>query len=239
MRRRLIAISIAAAVLAGCGPLADLASGESDAPDETGQEQTSPDGSAQEETSPDGDAPEGTAQDEAPPTGEAADPDDSAEDEDDAPSDDGAWDQAVRTNFLDACLGSSGDASGYCECALTSFEERFTQAEFEAIEQEMTASDETPPEFDEVVEACYEEHVAGAVEESADGQWSAMAQSDFLEGCIQTSGGMTAHCECALDGLQEIYSETEFIALSAGIERGEDTPAEFDEVVETCLERHG
>lgn len=234
MRRHLIAIGIAAAVLAGCGPLADLTSGESDAPDEGAQEET-----AQDETSSDGDAPEDSAQDEVPPAGGPAEPDDSSEGDGDAPSDDGAWDHAVRTNFLDACLGSSGNASGYCECALISFEERFTQAEFETLEQEMMASDETPPEFDEVIEACYDEHVAGAVEESVDGQWSAMAQSDFLEGCIQTSGGMTAHCECALDGLQEIYSETEFIALSAGFERGEDIPAEFDEVVETCLEQHG
>lgn len=149
MRRQVIAISIAA-VLAGCGPLADLASGEGDAPDEAVPEEASPAGEAAE--------PGDTTEDEAPPAGEAAEPDGPAEEGSDAQPGDGAWDPAVRTNFLDACLGSSGDAAGYCECALDSFTERFTQAEFETIEQEMMASDATPPEFDEVVESCLEQH---------------------------------------------------------------------------------
>ncbi len=216
MRRYIIALSLAAVVLAACGSDTETP-GEDEAPEERPQEELEP-----VEESPE--AEEGV--EEVP---EAA------------PPADGGWDETVRTNFLDSCLSTSGNATGYCQCALDGLEERFSQEDFEALEQEMMTTDVLPDEFDEVIEACLEEHqdeLAGAGE-PAEGEWSATAQSEFLFGCIESSGGMTEHCECALDGMQEIYTESEFEQLSLELEQGEPTPPEFDGVVDACLEQHG
>jgi hypothetical protein len=163
-----------------------------------------------------------------------------AEEPSEAAGDD-AWDPQVRTNFLDACLETSGGAEGYCGCTLDRLEERFTEAEFEAMEQEMMASDVMPPEFDEIIDACIDEHeeeLAGDPSAAGDGQWSELARTEFLGACIDSSGGATAYCECALDGLEAEYEEFEFGMISLGIEAGDDMPPEFEAVIERCAEDH-
>lgn len=228
MRRYFLAIGLAALVLSGCSPLTEMFAGDDEAPEEAPQEE------APQEEAP---------QEEAALAEEDPGPDDGAEEtpEAETSTDDGEWDQVVQTNFYDACLSTSRGATGYCQCALDGLQERFSQADFEAMEQEMMGSDALPEGFTEVIDACVEEHEdeLGGVEEAAEGEWSATAQSDFLFGCIESSGGMVAHCECALDGMQETYTEGEFEELSFGLEQGEAIPPEFDAVVDACLEQHG
>ena len=213
MPRYVLALSLAAFVLAGCSSMTEMLAGEEQPPDETTQEEVAP-------------VEEG--------------PEESVEDTSEAGADEG-WDQAVQTNFYESCLSASRGATGYCQCTLGGLQERFSQDDFEAIEQEVTGSEALPPEFEEVIDACIEEHqdeIAG-FEESTGGQWSAAAQSEFLFGCIESSAGTVEHCECALDGMQETYTESEFEELSLGLERGEATPPEFDAVVDVCLQQHG
>jgi len=217
MRRCILAFSLAAFILSGCSPVAEVFAGEDEAPEET-----TPEGVAPVEESPELD---GSVEE----TPEA-----------ETSADDG-WDETVRTNFYESCLSTSANATGYCQCALDGLQERFSQEDLEAFEQQMTSSVVLPAEFDEVIDVCLEEHRDAIVgsDEPAEHEWSPSAQSEFLFGCIDSSGGMINHCECTLDGLQEIYTESEFEQLSLELERGESTPPEFDGVVDACFEQHG
>lgn len=212
MRKIIVTIGLAALVLSACGQEDEVLGGE-----ENGAE--------------------------APVVEEPADEEPGLEETEDLAeaTGDEAWDPQVRTSFLDACLATSGGAEGYCGCTLDRLEERFTEAEFEAMEQEMMTSDVMPAEFDEIIDAClaeHEEELAGDPTDAIEGQWSEMARAEFLGACIDSSGGATAYCECALEGLEEQYDEFEFGMISLGIEGGDEIPQEFEAVIERCADEH-
>ncbi len=69
------------------------------------------------------------------------------------------WTQEVRDNFMSECLPSSGGEQAYCECVLEDLESTYTLEEFEAIEQEIIESDTMPPEIEEMIDACIQEHL--------------------------------------------------------------------------------
>jgi hypothetical protein len=212
MRKIIVTIGLAALVLGACGQQEEVGGGE-----ETGVEEPVVEESADEE----------------PIVEESEEPAEAAGDDE--------WDPQVRTNFLEACLATSGGAEGYCGCTLDRLEERFSEAEFEAMEQEMMTSDVMPAEFEEIIEACVGEHedeLAGDPTDAAEGQWSQMARTEFLGACIESSGGATAYCECALEGLEAEYDEFEFGMISLGIEDGDEIPPEFESVIERCADEH-
>lgn len=69
------------------------------------------------------------------------------------------WTQEVRDNFMSECLPSSGGEQAYCECVLEDLESTYTLAEFETIEQELIETDTMPPEVEEMIDACIQEHL--------------------------------------------------------------------------------
>ncbi len=216
MRKFLVTLGVGALLLSAC------ANGEEPAAEETAAEETAP---VEEVEEPE--APEEPAEVEEP---------------EEEPDQAGDWDEQVRTNFMDACLATSGGASGYCECTLDGLEDTYDQAEFEQVEQEMLGTDEIPAEFEQIIEACVEENqdeISGDPTEAAEGEWSQLSQSEFLNACIQSSGGATEYCECALDGMMEEYTEDEFVEVSLAIDAGEPEPDEFMDVVEDCAAQHG
>jgi hypothetical protein len=99
-----------------------------------------------------------------------------------------------------------------------------------------------PPEFDEIIEACVDEHqdelAADPDGGGAEGEWSQLARSEFIGACVESSGGATAYCECALEGLEAEYDEFEFGMISLGIEDGDEMPQEFEAIIERCADEH-
>lgn len=152
------------------------------------------------------------------------------------------WDDDVREGFLQACLTTSSGSEGYCGCTLAGLEDTFSQAKFERLEQHMLTTDTVPEEFQTVVDGCLADHIdelmGDDLEALEGGRWGAAARAEFLQACLQTSGGLEAYCGCTLDGMEEIYSQTEFTAISLAIERGEEVPPDFDAVVQACLAEH-
>jgi len=152
------------------------------------------------------------------------------------------WDDDVREDFQQTCLGSSGGAEGYCGCALAGLEQTFTQAEFEALDGLMVLTHSVPEEFEAVVDACVAEHLDELMGEDlaelGQGRWSVQARVEFMNACLQTSGGLAEYCECTLSDMEERYSQSEFTSISRAIQRGDDVPAEYDAIVQDCLAEH-
>lgn len=69
------------------------------------------------------------------------------------------WTQEVRDNFLSECLPASGGEQDYCECVLEELEATYTLAEFEAIEEELIETDSMPPDVEEMIDVCIQEHL--------------------------------------------------------------------------------
>jgi hypothetical protein len=150
------------------------------------------------------------------------------------------WDAEVRDGFLDACLATAGGAGGYCRCALSGLEQEYTQAEFEAIEGQMLRDSTVPPRFQAIVEDCFETHVGELFTAlGQDGAWSEAARTQYLAACVETSGGLTAYCTCAIDGLEARYSQTEFTTISMAIQRGGEVPDAYEAIVQECFAEHG
>lgn len=72
----------------------------------------------------------------------------------------------VRTNFLDACTeanaGEQGlsedEAPAFCECAFTELREQLTFEEFDALDDDLRADNETvPTTLQTVVDGCLEQ----------------------------------------------------------------------------------
>ncbi len=152
------------------------------------------------------------------------------------------WDDDVREEFQQTCLSTSGGAEGYCGCALAGLEQTFTQAEFEALDGLMVLTDSVPEEFEAVVDACVAEHLAELMGEDlaelGQGRWGMQARVEFMNACLQTSGGLAEYCECTLGGMEEVYSQSEFTSISQAIQRGEDVPEQYDAIVQDCLAEH-
>lgn len=73
---------------------------------------------------------------------------------------------------------------------------------------------------------------------TSDEEWSAEVRDNFLDGCVETSGGERAYCVCVLDGLEDAYTVTEFAAVEEEIERANALPPELQGLIDTCLEEH-
>ena len=51
------------------------------------------------------------------------------------------------------------------------------------------------------------------------GGWSSEIENNFIEGCMG-EGASAAYCECCLEGIQDVYSEEEFIEEEAKMMTG-------------------
>lgn len=74
------------------------------------------------------------------------------------------------------------------------------------------------------------------------GNYPPEAVESFLAGCegAATQAGATpeqasAYCQCTLTEIQALYTFDEFNAVDAEIRQGGEPPAEFDEIVNTCV----
>src|SRR5690625_882582 len=143
------------------------------------------------------------------------------------------WDEQVRANFMDACLATSAGASGYCACTLEHFEERYTQQEFERLEQRLTADHPLPEDASQIIDACITKHPE-EVAADPDGEWSQRSQAESLNACVGSSNGATEDCGGALAGMMERFSEDEFVEVSLAVDAGEPEPDGFNETVESC-----
>lgn len=147
------------------------------------------------------------------------------------------WDEQVRANFMEACLTTSSGASGYCTCTLERFEEYYAQPEFERLEQRLIADHPLPQEASQIIEACVADH-RDEVATDREAAWSQRSQTEFLNACIDSSGGATEYCGCALTGMMERFTEDGFVEVSLAVEAGEPEPEAFTATVENCAAEH-
>jgi hypothetical protein len=80
--------------------------------------------------------------------------------------------------------------------------------------------------------------------EQGNGDYPPEAISSFLSSCeasAQQAGATpeqaSEYCSCTLDEIQARYSFDEFVQVDNDIQAGQEPPAEFDVIVDTCVNR--
>ena len=67
------------------------------------------------------------------------------------------------------------------------------------------------------------------------GGWSSEIENNFMEGCME-EGASVAYCECCLEGIQDVYSEEEFIAEEAKMMAGYPSEKLTNTMVQVSME---
>jgi hypothetical protein len=67
---------------------------------------------------------------------------------------DDGFDQETRDRYMAGCMEQGNEA--FCSCTLGEFEGRFTLAEFQALEDQLSNPDEAPQAFVDAVFECIE-----------------------------------------------------------------------------------
>lgn len=110
----------------------------------------------------------------------------------------------------------------------------------EAVDPEPDTSTAETPEPDTTEGAAPEEPVASGDANT----YPPEAVSSFLESCEASAvqAGATPeqagdYCACTLDEIQALYTFDEFAQVDQDIREGQEPPAEFDAIVDTCVNR--
>ena len=69
-------------------------------------------------------------------------------------------------------------------------------------------------------------------------EWTQEVRDNFLDGCLEASGGEEAYCVCVLERLEDTYTLAEFEAIERELEEADVMPAELEGMIEDCLEEH-
>jgi hypothetical protein len=108
--------------------------------------------------------------------------------------------------------------------------------EEEAAAPEDSAPAETPTETAEAP--------APEGEETANEPYPPEAADSFINGCVSAAVGAGAtqdqaseYCACTLDEIQQEYTFEEFAEVDRQIQQGGEPPAEFDDIVNFCVEQ--
>ncbi|MGW1994201.1 hypothetical protein [Embleya sp. NPDC001921] len=70
---------------------------------------------------------------------------------------------------------------------------------------------------------------------SGGSDWSSLYSTNFLNGCLSTSGNNTKYCQCALTELKSKYSQAQMNAFDQEYARTNKLPGELQSTVQKCL----
>jgi hypothetical protein len=111
----------------------------------------------------------------------------------------------------------------------------------EAAAPEPDTSTAETPEPDATEEAAPEEEPVASGDANT---YPEEARSSFLESCEASAvqAGATPeqagdYCACTLDEIEVLYTFDEFAQVDQDIREGQEPPAEFDAIVDTCVNR--
>ena len=68
--------------------------------------------------------------------------------------------------------------------------------------------------------------------------WTQDVRDNFMDGCLEASGGQLEYCQCVLDDLEANYSVAEFERLEQTLERTGEMPIEVERTIERCIDQH-
>ncbi|TVQ20259.1 MAG: hypothetical protein EA367_09060 [Leptolyngbya sp. DLM2.Bin15] len=136
-----------------------------------------------------------------------------------------------------ACAGETDQADAPDTNATTTEE----PVNGEAADPEADTSAAETPEPDATEGAAAEETPVASGDTNT---YPPEAVSSFLESCEASAvqAGATPeqasdYCACTLDEIQALYTFDEFAQVDEDIREGQEPPAEFDAIVDTCVNR--
>jgi hypothetical protein len=71
-----------------------------------------------------------------------------------------------------------------------------------------------------------------------EGEWTQEVRDNFMDGCLEASGGQQEYCACVLDDLEDSYTIEEFEEIERQLEAAEVLPPEIEGMIEACIEEH-
>ncbi|MGD1902203.1 MAG: hypothetical protein ACFB9N_08185 [Geitlerinemataceae cyanobacterium] len=151
----------------------------------------------------------------------------------------GGYPQNAVDNFTEGCLGSGFDfADEICSCTIDKIQANYSFDEFKEMNEAVNEGGELPIEMLQLTGSCYSEIAA----EKGAPPYPAQVTDNILDGCMAGSDGneqVAAACACGVEQVQETYTFSEFMAIDRAATSGEEPPAEFQEIWQTCFEQAG
>ena len=74
--------------------------------------------------------------------------------------------------------------------------------------------------------------------QATDSDWTDQVRTNFLDECLEASGGEHLYCICVLEALEARYDLAEFEAIEGALERGGELPAAVESIIDGCIETH-
>ena len=74
--------------------------------------------------------------------------------------------------------------------------------------------------------------------EAAGSDWTNEVRTNFLDECLEASGGERLYCVCVLETLEARYNLAEFEAMERTLERGGELPAAVESIIDGCAATH-
>jgi hypothetical protein len=71
-----------------------------------------------------------------------------------------------------------------------------------------------------------------------DGAWTQEVRNNFMDGCLEASGGQQEYCSCVLDALEETYTLEEFDEIERQLDDTGVMPPEVESMIEACIDEH-
>jgi hypothetical protein len=68
--------------------------------------------------------------------------------------------------------------------------------------------------------------------------WTQDVRDNFMEGCLEASGGQQEYCSCVLGDLEDTYTLEEFEEIERQLEDAGALPPEVESMIEDCIDEH-